>query len=96
MRYLIQPGGGDISQPKPYPFFADETGAVQRQDFWRGRVATVIGFAVDHDRHQIDIPWSKAIELQPLVVGTYLVTADAEGQFSTHAAAITEFREISE
>lgn len=95
-QYVIQPGGQNIHQPKPYPFFADESGAVQRQDFWRGRVATIIGFTLEPGRQEINITWPQALAAPAKVIGTYLVTADAEGQFSTHTNPITKFEEVGE
>lgn len=74
----------------PYPYAADETGAIQNQDFWQGHVARVVGFQKDLAHQQIDLWWADVVEDPQQAVGMYLVTADSKGDFSVHNTAIGE------
>lgn len=80
---------------KPYPFYADEAGDVQRQDFWKGRVAKVIGFVDDVDSVIIQPFWQQAIRDPESVIGKYLVTSDDQGQWSTHQQPISELAPVA-
>ncbi|MCF6467379.1 hypothetical protein FAF44_02980 [Nonomuraea sp. MG754425] len=72
----------------PKPFFADESGAIGRQDVWKGNPAQVIGFQYDPDLPEIDLLWDDAIQDPDQASGMYLVTADADGNFSTHTILV--------
>lgn len=79
---------GTELQQLPYPFHVDEHAHVLRQDFWRGRVARVIGFTDRPEPGNITVTWSEAWADPAQVVGKYLVTADDVDQWSTHVSAI--------
>lgn len=84
---------GQVYTRRPYPFFVDERGAVQRQDFWRGRVATIIGFVADPMRMEVDLDWTDYVTQDPTsAVGMYVITADRQGAMSTQVAAIAEVK----
>jgi hypothetical protein len=72
----------------PYPFFADESGAIGRQDVWKGNPTQVIGFQSDLAVMEIDLLWEDAIQDPDRASGMYLVTADADGNFDTHLTLI--------
>jgi hypothetical protein len=46
----------------------------------------------DLDVPAIDIPWAQVVADPQSAVGLYLVTADANGRFSSHTIAIGEVR----
>jgi hypothetical protein len=72
----------------PYPFYADASGAVQRQDIWNGKVTRVIGFQRDLARSAIDLRWADAVKNPAEAVGMYLVTSDKAGDWGTHHTAV--------
>lgn len=79
----------------PYPYFADESGAVGRQDVWKGNPTQVIGFQSDAGVMQIDLLWEDAIQDPDLVSGMYLVTADANGDFGTHPTPVESLEVVT-
>lgn len=72
----------------PYPFAADETGAVHNQSLWQGHVTRVIGFQKDLAKQQIDLWWRDVVKDPQQAVGMYLVTADQHGVWGSHQTAI--------
>lgn len=72
----------------PYPFHVDEDGTVQRQDFWRGDPAAVVGFQRDLSVQRIDVWWDEVVADPQRAVGLYVVTVTAAGQMGVHLAAI--------
>lgn len=76
----------------PYPFFVNEDGTVQRQDFWAGKVARVAGFQRDLATMQVDVSWEQAKADVQTVVGLYLVTSDATGWYGVHETAIASVK----
>ncbi|TYB71215.1 hypothetical protein FXF51_01905 [Nonomuraea sp. PA05] len=85
--FVIQKAeGADLKLP--YPYFADESGMIGRQDKWKGNPTQVIGFHSDPNIMQIDLLWEDAIQDPDRASGMYLVTADAEGNFGTHLTLV--------
>jgi len=99
MFYMIQPseftdhitGDGTELTKMPYPFYVNEDGTVQRQDFWRGDPARVVGFQKDSAVQQVDLRWAEAKTDPAAVVGMYLVTADSKGNLASHDNAVSKF-----
>ncbi|MEV4079721.1 hypothetical protein AB0J43_05450 [Nonomuraea fuscirosea] len=92
--YAIQKAeGADLKLP--YPYFADESGAVGRQDVWKGTPTQVIGFQDDPNVMQIDLLWEDAVQDPDQAWGMYLVTADAEGNFSTHTTPVESVKAVT-
>lgn len=87
--YTDQIVGGQELTKQPYPYFVEEDGSVQRQDFWQGTVARVIGFQRDLAVQEISLLWSAAVRSDlECLTGLYLVTSNADGEWSTHHTAI--------
>lgn len=85
----IQPGmTADFSLP--YPFHVFEDGSVDRQDFWRGKVARVIGFQADIDVMTVDLFWFDAVKDPQRAVGMYVVTSDDKNKWAAHRSAISD------
>lgn len=74
----------------PYPFFVEEDGTVQGQDFWKGDPQKVLGFQKDLAVQQIDLWWEDAVRNPKDAVGMYAVTMDAEGAIGVHIQAIDD------
>ena len=55
----ISPDGTERTQ-RPYPFHVSPDGMVQRQDFWRGKVAWIVGFTETPDQRTIPLSWDRA------------------------------------
>ncbi len=72
----------------PYPFYVDDKGFVQLQDFWQGMVFKVIGFQNHPAVQKIDLWWSDVKEPAD-ILGKYLVTSDKDGQWGTFPTAVT-------
>jgi hypothetical protein len=72
----------------PYPFHVSEDGSVQRQDFWRGNPAAVVGFQRDLRRQRVDVWWDEVVEDPQRAVGLYVVTTTDGGQMGVHLVAI--------
>lgn len=85
--FKIQPEEG-ANHKLPYPYFADESGAIGRQDVWKGNPAQVIGFQADPNVHRIDLLWEDTIQDPDRASGMYLVTIDADGEFVTHLTPV--------
>jgi hypothetical protein len=104
MIYRIQPSehtdqiteDGQELKRLPYPFYADEDGMVQRQDFWRGKVYKVVGFVGDLARQEVDLLWSDALKEPEQVPGMYLITITSFGDVSTHVTAVKAFTQEEE
>ena len=79
---------GTELQQLPYPFHVDPSGAIERQDFWRGIAAAVVGFVADPYRQEVDRYWEEVRDDPQQVVGMYVVTADGEGGMGTWPIAI--------
>lgn len=93
--YVDQIVNGQELTKQPYPYFVEEDGSVQRQDFWQGSVARVVGFQRDLAVQSIDLWWSAAWASDlPCLTGMYLVTEDADGQWSTHQTAVESVTEV--
>jgi hypothetical protein len=80
---------GHELQQLPYPFHVNEHGEILRQDFWRGDPERVIGFQANLHVMNIDLWWLQVWDKPELAVGKYVVTADSEGNWSTHMIAIS-------
>lgn len=80
----------------PYPFYVNEAGEIQRQDFWNGNPTKVIGFQRDLAVQTIDLWWREAYPEPTKTVGMYLVTVDSDGQWGVHSTAIASAFEFSE
>lgn len=77
----------------PYPFYVDDKGFVQLQDFWQGMVFKVIGFQNHPAIQKIDLWWSDVKDPSE-IVGKYLVTTDKDGQWGTFPTAITTAEKV--
>lgn len=87
----IRDGHSMVEMTKlPYPFYVDEDGKVDQQDFWKGDPARVIGFQRDLAVQHIDLWWKDAAQDPQKTVGMYLVTSDAQGEWGTHQTAISD------
>jgi hypothetical protein len=92
--YAIQKAeGADLKLP--YPYFADESGMVGRQDVWKGHPTQVIGFQSDPNVMEIDLLWQDAIQDPERASGMYLVTADSEGTFTTHLTIVESVKAVT-
>lgn len=80
----------------PYPYYVNEAGEVQRQDFWNGTVAAVIGFTREPDRRAIDLYWADAWREPDRAIGMYIVTRNAAGQWATWPVAVQSMEEVAE
>jgi hypothetical protein len=78
----------------PYPLHVNEAGEVQRQDFWRGDPARIIGFTTAVERRAIDLRWEDAWRDPSRAVGMYVVTADSAGRWGTWQLAIQSVEEV--
>lgn len=78
----------------PYPYFTAEDGMIGRQDFWKGDPLRVIGFAKDLYEQAVDLWWQDAVVNPQSAVGMYLITASADGTWSTHRTAIGSVEEF--
>lgn len=81
-------GDGTELTQLPYPLFAYASGAVARQDFWRGRPKRIVGFAADLAKQQVDLWWSAAYADPAQAVGMYIVVQDADGSMGTWDTAV--------
>lgn len=79
---------GTELQKLPYPFHVDEDGNVERQDFWRGDPAAVLGFQDRVDVQQVDLWWREVVADPQRAVGKYMVTVDSDGDIATRTIAI--------
>lgn len=84
----ITDDGHEMTQ-LPYPFYVAEDGSVERQDFWRGDPAAVVGFQKDLAVQQIDLWWRDAVKDPQKAVGMYVVTTGPKG-LGVHMIAIAE------
>jgi hypothetical protein len=89
-------GDGHQLTKLPYPFYADEFGAVGRQDFWRGDPSRVVGFQKDLYVQRIDLWWTDAVKNPEAAVGMYLVTEDSRGNYGTHQTAMAAVERMDE
>lgn len=81
--------GGHVGTKLPYPFFVDEKGMIDGQDFWNGDPYRVIGFQKDLAVHKVNLWWNDAVKDPSQVVGMYLVTANKKGDFGVHQTAVS-------
>jgi hypothetical protein len=77
----------------PYPFYVNDDGFVQLQDFWQGYVYKVIGFQNHPAIQRIDLWWSNVKDPSE-IVGKYLVTSDADGNWGTFPTAVTTAEKV--
>jgi hypothetical protein len=73
----------------PYPFYVNEEGFVQLQDFWQGMVYKVIGFQNRPTVQTIDLWWGD-VKDPAEIIGKYLVTSDKDGNWGTFPTAVIE------
>lgn len=73
----------------PYPFYVNDEGYVQLQDFWQGMVYKVIGFQNHPAIQKIDLWWGDVKEPADMI-GKYLVTSDKDGNWGTFPTAVIE------
>lgn len=76
----------------PYPLLVDAKGMIQDQDFWRGNLLWVVGFARDLDVWRIDLRVRDFIKKPEAAVGMYLVTGNDKGMWYSHLSAVQEAR----
>lgn len=91
----LTPDGQEMTR-LPDPFHVDEAGFVGRQDFWKGRVYEVIGFARFLNVHEINLKWEEAVRDPARAVGMYVVTSDQDGEWVTQPTAVSEMRVTSQ
>ena len=41
---VIQPEENDVNKPLPYPWYVNENGIIQKQEFWKGDPKSLVGF----------------------------------------------------
>jgi len=74
----------------PYPFFINEKGMVERQDFWKGNPFMLIGFngtkKQEMDKKTIDIAVFKKNPKK--AVGLYPIFANKKGEWTTYGDKI--------
>lgn len=85
----ISDDGEHVGSRMPYPFFVDENGFVQQQDFWQGMVFKVIGFQNHPSVQKLSLLWSEVKDPSE-IIGKYLVTTDVNGQWGSFPTAITQ------
>lgn len=91
----IQPGNTttgeyDVHKPLPYPYHVDAaTGDVDRQDFFKGTPAAVIGFQDDADVQVVDLLWKDAAADPDRIVGKFPVLVDSNGNIYSLTVPIT-------
>lgn len=78
----------------PYPFYVDDKGFVQLQDFWQGMVYKVIGFQNHPAVQKIDLWWDDVAKDPSLAVGKYLVTSDKNGNWGSFPTAVTTCEKV--
>ena len=83
--------GTELTQ-LPYPFYGDEAGLVQNQQFWSGKPLEIVGFQRDLSKNQVDLEWREAWHRPARAIGMYVVTRDADGGMGTHLTAVDEVR----
>lgn len=81
---------GEELQQVPYPFHANPEGHIGAQDIWQGDPAKVIGFVRKLGEQRVDLRWKEFLNDPQQAVGMYVITADREGNWSTHVGAISE------
>lgn len=70
----------------PYPFFIDDhTFLVGRQDFWKGKPHSLVGFTRQDTPDRVMVGACEFSELPQTVIGMVPVFADAQGRLSTWA-----------
>lgn len=85
---MIQPAmGPDFT--KPYPFYVLADGAIDRQDFWRGDPARLIGFTDRFDVDKISLSFSQFWADPSQAEGKYAVFADTNDDWGTHIEVIS-------
>lgn len=84
----ITADGHEMTQ-LPYPFYVAEDGSIDRQDFWRGNPAAVVGFQKDLAVQQVDLWWDDVVQDPQRAVGMYVVTTGKTG-LGVHMLAISE------
>lgn len=77
----------------PYPFYILESGDVDRQDFWKGDPAALMGFQNDIEVQHVDLLHEDWWKGDPqAAVGKYAVFVDDNGNMWAHKQEITEVR----
>lgn len=79
MKYIIQPKGGDVSEPRPFPYSIDADGKVLDQDFWKGDPAGLIGFQKDLDVQRVGLFFRDFTENPMAAIGMYPVFVEETG-----------------
>lgn len=72
----------------PYPVVIREDGHVGNQSFWQGHTRHAIGFQKDLAKMRIDLFWADAFKDPEQMVGMYLVTDNADGNWGVHRTAV--------
>jgi hypothetical protein len=91
----ISDDGEHVGSRLPYPYYVDDEGFVQMQDFWNGEVFKVVGFQNHPAVQTIDLWWYKVQEPAE-IIGKYLVTMDKGGTWSTWPTAVVEAEKLEE
>lgn len=94
-QYVDQIKDGHEMTKLPYPFFVEKDGSIGQQELWKGDPLKAIGFQVDLAKQQIDLWWDQVARDPQRVVGMYLVTSNAQGNWGVHQTAIVSVEEIS-
>jgi hypothetical protein len=74
----------------PYPFYVNDDGFVQLQEFWQGHVYKVIGFQNHPAIQRIDLWWDEVAQDPSRAIGKYLVTSDDQGNWGSFPTAVVE------
>jgi hypothetical protein len=73
----------------PYPYFIDEkTGAVGRQDFWKGHPLKLIGFSDLPKAGDINLTFEEFVKRPKRAVGRYPVFENEGDKWVTHTNPI--------
>jgi hypothetical protein len=90
-------GSYDVRQPLPYPYYIKSDGRIDRQDFWRGEPARLLGFQADPDIQKVDVlaeSWLADPNCE--VVGMFPVFVDDDGSMWNSAHPVTNAERFSD
>lgn len=89
MYICIQPAERDTKQ-LPYPFFINEDGSVQRQDFWKGEPAKLMGFSKSKKQGVVrgSISFGDFMEDPERAIGMFPIFEHKNGDWFTYQDAI--------
>lgn len=73
---------------RPYPYFVNSDGLVERQDFWRGTPHKLVGFCKKRGTGELDLPLFDFLESPQKAVGMYPVFENKNGEWGTYGSPI--------